>query len=51
MRHRKKGIMFLVIFAVFIISFFLVQSNERVLAKDIRLTAKSLNIKNARPKT
>ncbi len=49
MRHRKKGIMFLVIFAVFIISFFLVQSNERVLAKDIRLTAKSLNIKNARP--
>jgi tetratricopeptide (TPR) repeat protein len=49
MIHRKKSRMFLVIFSVLIMCFCFIQNNGTVIAKNIRLTSESLNIKNARP--
>lgn len=49
MIHIKKRMQLLAISAVFTMCFCLIHTGGKVFAKDIRLTAESVNIKNARP--
>lgn len=49
MTNGKKKVLFLVISLTFTMCLCFIQNDVRVMAKDIRLTAESLNIKNASP--